>query len=878
MPSSIKKGIIITVGLFCLFFFVPKARAAVVLDNLTGSTLDATDLHCQSSGNIANDISCIAWRQSFGYSTTTKPFLAKGKLTSITLNVFSDSGICTQAPDDVHLTIRVDDSNYGVHYGVSDMNKGEFLSFGHQFTRLKFSFSANDTVDFSTSTLKTLFTNEGNCVLIPAETGQDTILPSTYPDGNTLYKYCSIYGCVWGVPPPPPDIDHDMMMIIETTDAGPVPPPQPPGKTPVLIVPGILGTELWNGEDRIWVNLEKIFVDINDDFLVENLSLDSSGNSIKNIHPSSTIERISRIPKLNLNIFENLREDLEQVGYFLNQSLFYFPYDWRLDLQQTKDKLQQKIEAIKSKTGSPKVDIIAHSMGGLLAKSYLKDYGNDSVGKLIFVGTPHLGAPKAAKVLLEGDRFSIPWLDPHSMEQVASNSPAVYELLPDQQYFNDYQGYIKKYKFFGNPPLLGYASTTDFLLIDKHKNSTLFHNAETFKDSVDSTDFSGLDVYNIAGCKTATQAGYQLAMGNSIIGRVGYVSGDGTVPLPSSDSPSIPPLHRYYAKGADHASLPSANGVRELILDILNGQAPALAGNVSGSSGFCSFKGKTLSWHSPVEVHISSQGKHTGPIPNNGIEYGIPGVDYEVIGGGDGEKFIFLPTDEGQEYQITATGLEQGTFDLQIIDIDNGNPLHMRVFNDVPIATGTPISFNLSAISADNQIQVNSQPYLSGPELPGTLAEDLTPPEFTVSFSLDANDFVFWATDNFSGQLQPQCTASQCTASDPAGNTSKITFQKNKLLTLQSLSLKTIDQNHQSSKFPDNLLLINNVSPKGALKDFNQTVLIKKQEIGRVDYLKKRNLSNIIELTKQGIKRYSLPGVHYLELSTNQNNLATKVK
>ena len=41
------------------------------------------------------------------------------------------------------------------------------------------------------------------------------------------------------------------------------------------------------------------------------------------------------------------------------------------------------------------MDVVAHSMGGLLAREYIEsDYYDDDVDQLITVGTPHLGAPK----------------------------------------------------------------------------------------------------------------------------------------------------------------------------------------------------------------------------------------------------------------------------------------------------------------------------------------------------------------------------------------------------------------------------------------------------------------------------------------------------
>jgi len=533
-------------------------------------------------------------------------------------------------------------------------------------------------------------------------------------------------------------------------------------KTPVLIVPGILGSELYNGNELMWADLSRMFTDINDNFMRDNLGLDEQGNSVKDIELGGVIENMAQSP-FEVNVFKNLKDLLLTKDYINNQNLFFFPYDWRLDIMQTKELLKNKIEVIKLQTGSNKVDIVAHSMGGLLVKNYLNAYGNSSVDKLIFVGTPHLGAPKAGKILLTGDNFGIPWLDNDSMRILAQNSPAVHELLPSPTYFSIYQGYIKPYKFLSLAPFWDYASTKDY--ISSKVPSQTFTTADSFfSQNLQDVDLSGIKTYNIAGCKTATEAGYNLTFGNRAIGQIGYTSGDSTVPLPSADYINAPSQNKYYVKNGNHSELPSAEGVRELIADILNG-SETLYENISHSKDFCKFKGKTFVWHSPVEVHVYTQdGKHTGPIENNAIEYGIPGVNYEIIGH---EKFIFLPTDEGQIYNIQAVGSDSGSFDLQISNIDDGNVLDATIYNDVPVEIGTPISFDVSDASLDNQILVNSETQNSSAELTGQQAEDLEPPQTIATINgtigtggwyKSSTQIILTATDTLSGLLETKYT------------------------------------------------------------------------------------------------------------------------
>lgn len=508
-------------------------------------------------------------------------------------------------------------------------------------------------------------------------------------------------------------------------------------KIPVLIIPGIAGTELYNGNDWIWMNLSSMYSSVNDRFLSDALVLSDSGETINQIATGDIIRSTSLdVPiigtVLKINSFEYLIYTLQEQGYQEDDNFFVFPYDWRLDLVETENQLNQKIAAIKSLTGSQKIDIVAHSMGGLLTKAYLQKYGNSSVNKLIFVGTPHLGAPKAGKVLLEGDRFGIPWLEEDRIRDIALNSPALHELLPSPAYFDVFQGYIRRNKIFGTNPLMSYEETKDYYISEQNKNPLMFRKAEELYDiDLPEYDFSGIDVYNIAGCKTSTQAAYSLSYGDDGIGGVGYTSGDGTVPLVSADYINTPTVHKFYVKGADHAELPSTEGARQLITNILTGQTLSTGGNISNSSAFCNFKGKSLSWHSPVEVHIyDATGNHTGPIENNGIEYGIPNIDYEVLGH---DKFIFLPTDEGQEYMVRAKGLGEGTFDLQVSDVANGEVIKTVVFNDVPVEQGDSASFGvneqLDATSIELEDSEGAYTLQASAILQGDLGQDLFPPE-----------------------------------------------------------------------------------------------------------------------------------------------------
>jgi PKD repeat protein len=105
--------------------------------------------------------------------------------------------------------------------------------------------------------------------------------------------------------------------------------------------------------------------------------------------------------------WDSLKAQLRAGGYLEGSTLFDCPYDWRIDLSEGVGRyLVPCIDFVKLETKSPKVDVIAHSMGGLLVRAYVEDLGSRTDGspifydidgrrdlrRVAFVGTPHRGA------------------------------------------------------------------------------------------------------------------------------------------------------------------------------------------------------------------------------------------------------------------------------------------------------------------------------------------------------------------------------------------------------------------------------------------------------------------------------------------------------
>ena len=86
------------------------------------------------------------------------------------------------------------------------------------------------------------------------------------------------------------------------------------------------------------------------------------------------------------------RRRLEQAGHTVATVSLAPPYT---NIGKLVPQLGERIETVCQATGADRVVLVAHSMGGLVCRSYLARHGSDRVERLITISSPHSGSELA---------------------------------------------------------------------------------------------------------------------------------------------------------------------------------------------------------------------------------------------------------------------------------------------------------------------------------------------------------------------------------------------------------------------------------------------------------------------------------------------------
>jgi len=219
---------------------------------------------------------------------------------------------------------------------------------------------------------------------------------------------------------------------------------------PVIVIPGLMGT-LLESESRGQVWIGSLWDIIFSDYRQVALEIDPD-----TLQPDPGDVRPAGITSsfAGRNFYRPIIETLEQVGGFeraeagrpidpSGRYYYIYGYDWRQDNVESARGLSHLVEQIRLDHGKPdlKVDIVAHSMGGMIARYYLRYgevdvtednrfpvnyHGASRVRRIVILGTPSMGSVESMKSFMVGRRIGLATIPP----EVMLSFPSFYQLFP----------------------------------------------------------------------------------------------------------------------------------------------------------------------------------------------------------------------------------------------------------------------------------------------------------------------------------------------------------------------------------------------------------------------------------------------------------------
>ena len=247
-------------------------------------------------------------------------------------------------------------------------------------------------------------------------------------------------------------------------------------RNPIVVIPGILGSRLADGQtgQAVWGVFDGEYADpgtpLGARLISHPMGLGENLADLRDqVVADGALDRLEislfGLPLL-VNAYAHILGSLGVGGYRDQQILmggvdfgeehftcFQFAYDWRRDISENARRLheflvdrgkyvRERRTELSGDDRPVRFDIVAHSMGGLLLRYYLR-YGTDElsedmpeiewkgtelVERAVLVGTPNAGSLEAAVQLTEGYDI-LPFFSAYS-PAILGTMPAIYQLLP----------------------------------------------------------------------------------------------------------------------------------------------------------------------------------------------------------------------------------------------------------------------------------------------------------------------------------------------------------------------------------------------------------------------------------------------------------------
>lgn len=482
--------------------------------------------------------------------------------------------------------------------------------------------------------------------------------------------------------------------------------------------------------------------------------------------------------------YKGLMDNLS--SQFPNREIYFFSYDWRQPNTDTADKLNEYIDTICRNSKSDEVELIAHSMGGLVVSKYVEIYGYNKVNNIITIATPYEGAPKLlvstlTQSVLENpatttnifanvkDRITDSVLIHIMTKPIKASYQSVTDLAPTKEYVSFYQsiavGVSYGYRLFARTQSPADYSSYESV-VKTIFGSGKYTAAENLHSSIHSSS-TGVELgeyenaYFVFGDGKPTIYAVSFNDGTTFDDiDIDHIfpsnRGDGTVPYLSATSMnkllslSISDTRRLTVT-ATHDGILShyntiafvnaiiRNNTKLCDVEYSNTELEAIQDDVPDYKGY-----KVIRIACPVDVVIEGDGDRLSSSPDN-LRLSSSFGTLEIFGANGDKKYLML--DEDIDYSITLEGTDNGTMNYSVSNYNaNNEETASKSFEDVPITKDVIITTNTTDaekpvvlnIDGDGDGTVNSQ--WSVDETNNVIKTEITPVPVTPTPSLHLTD------------------------------------------------------------------------------------------------------------------------------------------
>ena len=545
--------------------------------------------------------------------------------------------------------------------------------------------------------------------------------------------------------------------------AAPCAPPGPPApKIPLIFIPGIAGSELsavrdspaagrtfvdshgnnktesYTQGEAIWLNgskLEPLPQALNDQEFLDLLRFDTSGNpQFGDFAPSgkfvaATVNVPFKGPQ-TVAPYGGVLPALAGAGYVLGTNLFIFAYDWRYNADHARGDLDAMVSQVLAQTGAGSVDIITHSMGGMVARDFLL-YGADrgKVHSVVMLAPPNFGTVKGTVAVHQGvclpdDRTGLEaigncYISDRTVRYIYRTIPGGLDQAPSQAYYTVYDGRDAAHPVAYRDDTVS-PSATDWKALAAYETApgpsdtycsrfgcrneapvttAAFDSANAYHDQED-------DWYNHVTTPVAIMVGTGRCTVGEIVKQpvlsifgvnlgtredIRNVDGDGTVTRRSAslDDGLLAPNVSIYYRNYDHNGMGSNASVLSDAVSILNGAATpkGVIGTPNGTT--CT----QLIVESPMELQVTdSQGRRIGSLDGQADFREQPTNDFMRL---DDTKNATIYAGGTYRADLRGTANGEASIKLRVVGVDR--TLEVLAFNHVPVTPTTKASFTFDS-------------------------------------------------------------------------------------------------------------------------------------------------------------------------------------